>query len=104
MRSSERLSEFRISLDSQKLPVTRISWGSSELCAESYITSGVNFENFQLGWLTRLGRRARPLIVVPAFVTAAGEYRQARILRKSRVGLAELTEPEHGPFARLNYL
>jgi hypothetical protein len=88
----------------RKLPITRISWGSWELCAESCTTSGVNLQNFQLGWLTRLGRRARLLIVVPAFVSGAGKYRQARILRKSRVGLAELTEPEHGPFARLNYL
>src|SRR5882724_1576966 len=104
MRSSDGSANSGLVSTVRNLPVTRISWRSWELCEESYITSGVNLPNVQLGWLTRLRRSARLLIVVPAFVTGAGKYRQSRILRKSRVGLAELTEPEHGPFARLNHL
>jgi len=55
-------------------------------------------------WLTRLGRRDRLLTAVPAFVTGAGYYRQAWILRESWVGLAELAEQKYRALARLNYL
>jgi hypothetical protein len=99
-----KLSEVRISLDRQKLAHYAYLMGRLGIVRGELHCFRRELADFQLGWLTRLGRRARRLIVVPAFVTGAGKYRQARILRKSRVALAELTEPEHGPFARLNYL